>query len=166
MSSACAIFVAVTDIIAVEHIDVIVDGLYKGNLGRPLIALLVHGGHKTFVQAVLVGVDDASVRQRAAALSLDGAAFKASVQVSVVVVATSSASTRSCLCFAIEFAVKERQFPSLFFKGNDFGIRKPDGFRFLGRDTFKGCDVNHLIESNRLFGFVSVVSRRTGALLL
>jgi len=139
-----------------------VDGLYKGNLGRPLIALLVHGGHKTFVQAVLVGVDDASVRQRAAALSLDGAAFKASVKGSLVAVVVVAKSTRCCLCFAIAFAVKERQFPSLFFKGNDFGIREPDALRFLGRSAFEGYDVNYLIESNRLFGFVSVVSCGTG----
>lgn len=133
---------------AIENIDVIVDGLDKGNFGRPLIALLIHSCHKTLVHAVLVRVDDASVRYHAPTLSRDGAAFEAAVQGSMVVIVV--VVIEWLRDSATEFAVDDCEFASRFLEGSDFGIRKPNAARFRSRSAFIGCDVHHLIESNRL----------------
>ena len=146
--------------VAIEDFHVVVEGLYKGNLGGPPVALLVYGCHKVPAHAVLVGIHDAPIREQPLALPNEGAALESTVDGQIVVVVALPSLLLLMLLFVLvlvfvrkvsaPFPVNDRQLPPGLLERGDLRVCEPDVVRFLRRGPLKGCDVDHLVEPNRL----------------
>jgi len=127
------------NVLAAVDIDEIVDGLDKGDIGRPLIGLLVHDSRGFGVESLLVGVDGASVGQESLSLSDKGVSLKAPVTILF----------GGCLLgVTTELAVGGGHFATVGLHGSDLDVRIPDVLGFLCCGPFVGSDVDGLIESD------------------